>query len=104
MKTTRLLIPLFSLLVTMQAAYAYYCPDTQRWLNRDPAEDLIIFENVYEGNGIAINGDAFAFTMNNPISLVDLFGLDGRLHSRQEYLVVLPHNFHGGMLGYLLIL
>ncbi len=36
MKTTKLLIAIFFALLTAQAAFAFYCPATGRWLSRDP--------------------------------------------------------------------
>jgi len=36
MKTTKLIIMFLGLLLTAQAAFAWYDPSTQRWLTRDP--------------------------------------------------------------------
>ena len=53
--------------------YRFYDPNLQRWVNRDP---------VAEQSGISL----YAFTLNNPIAIVDDFGLEEK-----------PTNYPGGI-------
>jgi hypothetical protein len=55
------LLPVF--LLSAERASAYYDPGTQRWLSRDP---------IAERGGVNL----YAFTFNNPVSVIDVFGND----------------------------
>jgi hypothetical protein len=61
---TKLIAGFLSILVfSTEHVSACYDPSTQRWLNRDP---------IAERGGINL----YAFTFNNPVSFVDVFGND----------------------------
>ena len=101
MKTLRQnLIVVVLVLLTMPAAFAYYCPSTGRWLSRDPMGEPG-FENLRAPSmvpeigqatnlilmpaGRWINRDPIAgmsapnlygFVINDPINKIDPFGLD----------------------------
>ena len=64
MKYTKLIFAILLMLLTAQAAFAYYCPETQRWLNRDPIQEL---------GGLNLYG----YVRGNPVNYVDPLGLDG---------------------------
>lgn len=62
MKITKPIIVFLLALLTTQAAFGYYCPETQRWLNRDPIQEL-------GGTNL------YAFVANSPIASSDIGGL-----------------------------
>jgi len=74
-------VALFLFLWTVQPASAFYAPNLQRWVNRDPLgeegfEVLRGGENSVFGHGVgAIN--RYQFICNNPINSVDPDGLTG---------------------------
>jgi RHS repeat-associated protein len=56
----------------------YYSPELNRWLNRDPAEDVNLFGCLDDENIPGENDDInpYVFVENAPVLLVDTFGLE----------------------------
>jgi hypothetical protein len=57
------LVVLFAGVFCLRTAYGYYFPETQKWINRDPSEEV---------GGLNL----FQFTANSPVNVVDSFGLN----------------------------
>jgi uncharacterized protein RhaS with RHS repeats len=87
-KYTALALGAFVFIVTTQVASAFYDPNLQRWINRDP---------IQESGGVNLYG----YVGNNPISNTDPLGLDYYViyipaFSGFSHQVVIGDNGHGG--------
>jgi hypothetical protein len=80
-KTMTWFLTLLALLTAPHLASAYYDPGVQRWINRDPINELG-FEALPRGRGAAIMIGAshspglFTFVGNQPVRNLDIFGLE----------------------------
>lgn len=69
-------LPLLVLISSTQFASAFYDPDVQRWINRDPLGDF-----GFKTLGHLIEDDkaagqrAYCFVLNDPLNSIDAYGL-----------------------------
>ena len=69
---------MFGVIVVTQIASAYYDPNLQRWINRDPLQEPG-FEHLRQAGARQLRREAasqYPFVGNNPITEFDLLGLD----------------------------
>jgi uncharacterized protein RhaS with RHS repeats len=72
MKTSKLIILCLGLMLTVQSVFAWYDPSTQRWLSRDPIQEL---------GGINL----YALVNSNPVNEIDPLGLqDGMANPEND--------------------
>jgi len=119
MKTTKLISTLLVILLTAQAALAWYDPSTQRWLTRDPIGEpgfqmlqtanampqvrtpaLLSPDRWIQRDPIAgqVDGNLYRYVANNPIEKTDFLGLcDNDTNnkcaqkSKQKYALEMSH-------------
>jgi RHS repeat-associated protein len=68
--------------------YRYYHPQTGRWINRDPIEEMA-FRMTYIGDPLpekdARDNNPFAFVLNSPIHYSDYLGLQPQINFPQGW-------------------
>jgi hypothetical protein len=75
MKTRFILIQLLGLIGFVLHASAFYEPIVQRWINRDPINELgFRLQNNIRNNG-TLDNSYYNFLSNSPIKEIDAFGL-----------------------------
>ncbi|HTY88862.1 MAG TPA: hypothetical protein VMB80_15460 [Candidatus Acidoferrum sp.] len=94
MKTIRFMLKLAvlsaALFFSVGNASAYYDPGLQRWLNRDPREEIgfeVSNPMLRPAKPLALPDMLYIFTLNDPIHEVDVFGLwtGGPIGSPSDY-------------------
>jgi hypothetical protein len=69
-----MLVPLLFTLLSLQTTFAYYDPGMQRWINRDPVDELG-FRVVRRPESSATQPHAYLFVKNEPANGIDALGL-----------------------------
>lgn len=69
---TALCVWAFLMFAALEPARAFYDPGTQRWLNRDPLEEVsVAAKRGYPDAGVLWIGNSYAFCENAPVSFLD---------------------------------